>query len=74
VPLEYDNPNNGGAAMIVRVLLVWDQAMVHGVLSALLSLEQNIEIIAEESRGDEVLSPALDALRDLALHVHPSQG
>jgi two-component system response regulator DesR len=60
--------------MIVRVLLVWDQAMVHGVLSALLSLEQNIEIIAEESRGDEVLSPALDALPELALHVHPSQG
>ncbi|MGI8860133.1 MAG: DNA-binding response regulator, partial [Rubrobacteraceae bacterium] len=40
--------------MTVRVLLAEDQAMVRGALSALLSLEPDIEIVAEASRGDEV--------------------
>ncbi|MDQ3865076.1 MAG: response regulator transcription factor [Actinomycetota bacterium] len=53
--------------MSVRVLLAEDQAMVRGALSALLSLEDDIEIVAEASRGDEVLPAALDALPDLAL-------
>jgi len=51
----------------VRVLLAEDQAMVRGALSALLSLEEDIEIVAEASRGDEVLPAALDALPDVAL-------
>ena len=53
--------------MTVRVLLAEDQAMVRGALSALLSLEEDIEIVAEASRGDEVLPAALDALPDVAL-------
>jgi two-component system response regulator DesR len=53
--------------MTVRVLLAEDQAMVRGALSALLSLEGDIEVVAEASRGDEVLSTALDALPDVAL-------
>jgi two-component system, NarL family, response regulator DesR len=53
--------------MSVRVLLAEDQAMVRGALSALLSLEEDIEIVAEASRGDEVLSAALDTLPDVAL-------
>jgi two-component system response regulator DesR len=53
--------------MTVRVLLAEDQAMVRGALSALLSLEDDIEIVAEASRGDEVLPAALDALPDVAL-------
>jgi two-component system, NarL family, response regulator DesR len=53
--------------MTVRVLLAEDQAMVRGALSALLSLEGDIEIVAEASRGDEVLSAALDTLPDVAL-------
>jgi two-component system response regulator DesR len=53
--------------MTVRVLLAEDQAMVRGALSALLSLEGDIEVVAEASRGDEVLSTALDALPDIAL-------
>jgi two-component system, NarL family, response regulator DesR len=53
--------------MTVRVLLAEDQAMVRGALSALLSLEEDIEIVAEASRGDEVLSAALDTLPDVAL-------
>jgi two-component system, NarL family, response regulator DesR len=53
--------------MTVRVLLAEDQAMVRGALSALLSLEDDIEIVAEASRGDEVLPTALDTLPDVAL-------
>jgi two-component system, NarL family, response regulator DesR len=53
--------------MTVRVLLAEDQAMVRGALSALLSLEEDVEIVAEESRGDEVVPAALDALPDVAL-------
>src|SRR5829696_6826214 len=53
--------------MTVRVLLAEDQAMVRGALSALLSLEEDIDIVAEASRGDEVLSAALDTLPDVAL-------
>jgi two-component system, NarL family, response regulator DesR len=53
--------------MTVRVLLAEDQAMVRGALSALLSLEEDIEIVAEASRGDEVLSAALDTFPDVAL-------
>jgi two-component system response regulator DesR len=53
--------------MTVRVLLAEDQAMVRGALSALLSLEDDIDIVAEASRGDEVLPAALDTLPDVAL-------
>jgi two-component system, NarL family, response regulator DesR len=53
--------------MTVRVLLAEDQAMVRGALSALLSLEDDIEIVAEAARGDEVLPAALDTLPDVAL-------
>jgi two-component system response regulator DesR len=53
--------------MTVRVLLAEDQAMVRGALVALLALEEDIEIVAEASRGDEVVPTALDALPDIAL-------
>ena len=49
------------------MLLAEDQAMVRGALSALLSLEDDIEIVAEASRGDEVLPVALNTLPDVAL-------
>jgi two-component system response regulator DesR len=52
---------------VIRVLLAEDQAMVRGALSALLSLEDDIEIVAEASRGDQVLPAALDTLPDVAL-------
>jgi two-component system response regulator DesR len=53
--------------MTVRVLLAEDQAMVRGALSALLSMEEDIEIVSEAARGDEVLPAALDAFPDVAL-------
>lgn len=52
---------------MIRVLLAEDQAMVRGALAALLTLEGDIEIIAQVGRGDEVVSAALNAHPDVAL-------
>ncbi len=51
----------------IRVMIAEDQAMVRGALAALLALEEDIEIVAEAARADEVLPVALDALPDVAL-------
>jgi two-component system response regulator DesR len=53
--------------MSVRVLLAEDQAMVRGAIAALLALEEDLEIVAEASRGDEVLASALESGPDVAL-------
>jgi two-component system response regulator DesR len=53
--------------MTIRVMIAEDQAMVRGALSALLALENDVEIVAEASRGDEVVPTALEALPDVAL-------
>ena len=52
---------------MIRVLLAEDQAMVRGALAALLSLEEDIEIVAEIGRGDEVVPAALTSQPDVAL-------
>lgn len=52
---------------MIRVLLAEDQAMVRGAIAALLTLEGDIEIIAEVGRGDEVVSAALNTYPDVAL-------
>jgi len=53
--------------MSVRVLLAEDQAMVRGAIAALLALEEDIEIVAQASRGDEVVALALESGPDVAL-------
>jgi two-component system response regulator DesR len=52
---------------VIRVLLAEDQAMVRGALAALLALEGDIEVVAEVSRGDEVIATALTAQPDVVL-------
>jgi two-component system response regulator DesR len=52
---------------MIRVLLAEDQAMVRGALAALLSLEEDITVVAEVARGDEVLRSALATQPDVAL-------
>jgi len=52
---------------VIRVLLADDQALVRGALAALLRLEKDIEIVAEVSRGDEVLPAAQSRQPDVAL-------
>jgi two-component system response regulator DesR len=48
-------------------MIAEDQAMVRGALVALLTLEEDVEIVAEAARGDEVVPAALGALPDVAL-------
>jgi two-component system, NarL family, response regulator DesR len=52
---------------MIRVLVAEDQAMVRGALSALLSLEGDITVVAEVARGDEVLPAAQVTQPDVAL-------
>jgi len=42
----------------IRVLLADDQALVRGAMAALLSLETDLEVVAEVGRGDEVVEAA----------------
>lgn len=53
--------------MTIRVLLAEDQALVRGALRALLDLEEDIEVVAEVGRGDEVLAAARACRPDVAL-------
>ncbi|MGZ3582991.1 MAG: response regulator transcription factor [Ktedonobacterales bacterium] len=52
---------------MIRVLLAEDQTMVRGALAALLALAGDIEVVAEASRGDEVVPQALATRPDVAL-------
>jgi two-component system response regulator DesR len=51
----------------IRVLLADDQHLVRGALAALLSLEDDIEVVAEVGRGDDVVPASLAARPDIAL-------
>jgi len=52
---------------VIRLLIADDQALVRGALAALLSLEVDIEVVAEVGRGDEVLAAARASSPDVAL-------
>jgi two-component system, NarL family, response regulator DesR len=52
---------------MIRVMLAEDQALVRGALAALLSLEGDIDVVAEVARGDEVVPTALATQPDVAL-------
>lgn len=52
---------------MIRVLVAEDQDLVRGALSALLSLEPDIRVVAEVDRGDQVLPAALESSPDVAL-------
>lgn len=52
---------------MIRVLLAEDQSLVRGALTALLSLEGDIEVVAEVARGDEIVEAAERIRPDVAL-------
>jgi two-component system response regulator DesR len=52
---------------VIRVLLAEDQGMVRGALATLLGLEEDIEVVAQCSRGDEVVAAAQRSNPDVAL-------
>lgn len=52
---------------MIRLLLADDQALVRGALAALLSMESDLEVVAEVGRGDEVVDAAREHQPDVAL-------
>ena len=52
---------------MIRLLLADDQALVRGALAALLSLESDLEVVAEVERGDLVVPTACDVRPDVAV-------
>jgi len=52
---------------MIRVLLAEDQGMMRSALALLLALEDDIEVVATVTRGDEVVPVALAARPDVAL-------
>jgi two-component system, NarL family, response regulator DesR len=52
---------------VIRVLLAEDQDLVRGAMAALLSMEPDIQVVAEVGRGDEVVGAALQSRPDVAL-------
>ncbi|MFF0607748.1 response regulator [Nocardia tengchongensis] len=52
---------------MIKLLLADDQALVRGALAALLSLEPDLDVVAEVGRGDEVLAAVARTAPDVAL-------
>jgi two-component system response regulator DesR len=52
---------------VIRVLMADDQHLVRGALAALLTLEPDLEVVAQVGRGDEVVAAALDVRPDVAV-------
>jgi two-component system response regulator DesR len=52
---------------MIRVLIAEDMHMIRGALVALLSLEDDVEVVAELDRGDLIVQTALQARPDVAV-------
>jgi two-component system, NarL family, response regulator DesR len=52
---------------VIKVLLAEDQVMIREALAALLSFEDDIEVVAQVGRGDEVVEAAKRTGPDIAL-------
>ncbi len=53
--------------MTIRLLLAEDQALIRRALGTLLALEDDFEVVASVSRGDEVIAAAREHQPDVAL-------
>ena len=51
----------------IRVLLAEDQSMVRGAMAALLSMETDLDVVAQVATGDAVVPEALRARPDVAV-------
>ncbi|WP_068922490.1 response regulator transcription factor [Planobispora rosea] len=52
---------------MIRILLAEDMHMIRAALTALLRLEPDIEVVAEATRGDEIVPAALRTRPDVAI-------
>src|ERR1700712_2672530 len=67
LPVVGHHSRRDSGRVMIRVLIAEDQGMVRGALASLLSLEHDIEVVAQVARGDEVLAAARAAQPDIAL-------
>jgi two-component system response regulator DesR len=52
---------------VIRVLIAEDMHMIRGALTALLGLEDDMEVVAELDRGDQIVDTALRTRPDVAV-------
>ncbi|MPZ28983.1 MAG: response regulator [Micromonosporaceae bacterium] len=52
---------------MIRILVAEDMHMIRGALVALLSLEEDLEVVAELERGDQIVETALATSPDVAV-------
>jgi two-component system, NarL family, response regulator DesR len=52
---------------MIRVLIAEDMHMIRGALTALLGLEEDMDVVAELDRGDQILDAALRTRPDVAV-------
>jgi two-component system, NarL family, response regulator DesR len=52
---------------MIRVLIAEDMHLIRGALVALLSLEDDMEVVAELERGDQIVPTALETRPDVAV-------
>lgn len=52
---------------MIRLLLAEDQGMVRGALAALLELEDDLEVVGQVGRGDEIVDAVRELRPDVAL-------
>jgi two-component system, NarL family, response regulator DesR len=52
---------------VIRVLIAEDMHLIRGALVALLSLEDDMDVVAELERGDEIIATALRVRPDVAV-------
>jgi two-component system response regulator DesR len=64
---DVDGSEAPPSATPIRLLLADDQDLVRGSLSALLSLEPDLEVVADVGRGDQVLDAVRAHAPDVAL-------
>lgn len=60
-------PAAGQGTRTIRLMVADDQSLVRGALAALLSLESDLEVVAEVGRGDEVVEAARAARPEVVL-------
>ncbi|MFF8590306.1 response regulator [Streptomyces sp. NPDC015220] len=60
-------PRDHRPAESVRVLLAEDQGMMRGALALLLGMEEDLEVVAQVSRGDAIVDAVLAHRPDIAL-------
>lgn len=52
---------------MIRIVLADDERLVRGAIAALLNLEEDLEVVAEVGRGDEVVAAVAEHRADIAV-------